>query len=172
MSKRLNQTIVENASVSSIKSGSLVLKYSGAQISLTNPAGKLTLLGKSYNKKTNWEPPQSGYDQDQNFTRVGDREFVVFRDGTRKLARRYDAGSNDFVYTRLGKSFMNQRKTLQEYVLSLPIIVSGKNKRTGASYSRIGYLPHQALGVNNLRPPYTYTTCAFFNPAASRVRSL
>ena len=73
MMKRLNQAISENASVTTLKSGSLALTFTGGRIGLTNPQGKLTANGKAYSKKKpEWSPPQSGYDADQNLTRVSD----------------------------------------------------------------------------------------------------
>ena len=59
---RLQKAIDENVSVTSLKSGSQSLVYSGGRIQIATPSGKLTVAGKAYYKKIGQTPPNGAYD--------------------------------------------------------------------------------------------------------------
>ena len=148
---RLQKFIDEKVPVTTLKSGSLALRHSTGRILISNPAGQLTKLGKAFYKKSGEEQPHSGYDLQQTLVREHDKEYIIFKNGKRKLARTYHPEENDFKYTRIGRSFVAKRKSLDEYILQIPVKVIGTNKKTGAKYERNGFLPHVALGLGELK---------------------
>ena len=130
------------------RSGRIVLKAPGGTVGLASAAGKLTNAGKRYYEKTGKERPNAGYDPSRGLDRDGAKEYVAFRDGSRRLARTWDPSTNDFLYTKLGKSFFAARGEVEEFVVHIPVRIFGTNKKTGKKYERTGHLPHQALTGN------------------------
>ena len=153
MTTRLQKAIDENAKIYSLKSGSQSLTFSGGKIQIATPAGKLTKLGKEYYKRTGLAPQRGAYDPQTDLKRKLGREYVVFRDGSEKLARSWDPSENDFKYTRLGRAYFQARGQSEEYILNLPVTITGVNKKTGVKYTRTGYLPHGAIGIGVLKVP-------------------
>ena len=150
---RLQTAIEENATITVLKNGAQVLETSVGRIKIVTPAGKLTAQGKKYYNSTGQVPQSGAFDPQRQLVRVKQREFVVFRDSKQRLARTWDPGLNDFKYTRLGKQYFTARGETEEYILNLPVTITGQNKKTGRPYSRQGFLPHQALGIGVLTVP-------------------
>ena len=125
------------------RSGSVILKGDNKKrYTLATPQGKLTALGKHY-YDSKGEKFQPDYD-DQELTRVGNKEYIVMRDGSRRLARTLVDGE-EFTYTKLGKAFVQRKKEVSEFIVHVPILIRGRNKKTGAPYERVGHVPHTAI---------------------------
>ena len=154
--KRVDQKIIQGGVVKVLPSGSHVLHTPDSKdIRLVTPAGKLTQAGTHYYEKTGTTPPSGLFDPQRPLLREKDKEFVVLRNGKRRLARTYDPVQDDYRYTRIGKQYF--ANTREEYLLSLPVKISGRNKRTGAPYERTGFLPSDALGLPKLQVDVTLT---------------
>ena len=69
-----------------------------------------------------------------------------------RLVRAYDPAQGDFRYTQLGRAFFADGQ--QEVLASIPVIISGKNKRTQLNYERKASLWHTTLGIE-LKLPMT-----------------
>ena len=151
--KKLQQAIDEGEEVTTLKSGALSLKSSLGRIAIANAAGGLTKLGKEYYKRTGKERPKHGFDPAGELVRDGSKEYVVMKNGKRKLARSWDPVGNQFKYTRTGKKYMKEREEQEEFIIHLPVTVKGVNKKTGKAYTREGMLPHEALSLGELKVP-------------------
>ena len=104
------------------RSGSVILKGDNKKrYTLATPQGKLTALGKHY-YDSKGETFQPDYD-DQELTRVGNKEYIVMRDGSRRLARTLVDGE-EFTYTKLGKAFVQRKKEVSEFIVHVPIIAA------------------------------------------------
>ena len=100
------------------RSGRLVLKTPAGTVGLADSRGKLSAAGRFYFRSTGTPPPNNlGFDQDTPLRKDGPREFVVYRDGSEKLARTWNG--SDFKYTRAGKDYFSETK--QEYIVSIPV---------------------------------------------------
>ena len=129
------------------RSGRLLLKAEdGTSVTLATSAGKLTAPGKRFFEKTN-KSYNSRFDAEVPLVRKGAREYVVMRDGRQRLARTFKEG--DHIYTKTGRSYFKARGTTEEYVLALPVKITGTG-RNGRRYERFGSLPSTAIA--NLGP--------------------
>ena len=141
----LNQ---ETASTSTVAgSGKVLLKSSDGKrrFTLVDEKQKLTDFGKKYYEHTG-ETFQPHYDLEQTLIREKEKEYITFRNGQKKLARRLVDDS--YNYTKIGRSFFRARGDTVEYLAHLPVTITGTNSKTGKKYTRIGHLPHTALDVS------------------------
>ena len=72
------------------RSGRSILKGDGSSIALADAKGKLTAAGKYYYAKTGKERPRIGFDENTPLERDGGKEYVRYRDGSLKLARKWN----------------------------------------------------------------------------------
>ena len=137
------------------RSGRLILRGAGkSSVTLADARGKLTEAGRHYFESTGKAKPRVGFDEAIPLERSGGREYIKYRDGSLKLARTWNPGKSDFVYTRLGKRYFELRGEVEEYVVHLPVVIDGRNKKTGAAYQRFGHLPHSAIsGLGTIKIP-------------------
>ena len=139
--RKINKHIAETPEIEATtiaRSGRVVLKTPVGQVALLTTAGQLTEAGKYYYEKTGKDRPHSGFDPSQPLARDGHREYIVMRNNKKRLARRWDAGESDFVYTNLGKQYFGLRKEVEEYVAMLPIRIQGKTKRRARLTNALG----------------------------------
>ena len=100
------------------RSGRLVLKTATGSIGLADARGKLTAAGTHFYAKTGRTKPSTlGYDPNTPLAKDGAREFIVKRDGTRKLARTWDVGKGDFKYTAAGRGYF--QGVHEEYIIHI-----------------------------------------------------
>ena len=131
------------------RSGSVILRGESKRLKLSDGA-KLTPAGKYYFKKQGVEWT-GGFDPERPLKREGGKEFVVYRDGTQRLARTLRGG--DFSYTRIGKQYFKARGEHEEFIVSIPVKIQGRG-RNGRRYERFGHLPHMAIsGLASLKVP-------------------
>ena len=156
MSKRKHQALVDEliegqATLHTVKrSGSVILKGGDNKRLKLSDGAKLTAAGKYYyqQKGVEWT---GGFDAQTPLRRVGAREFVVYRDGSQRVARTLSGG--EFKYTRIGKQYFTAWDEHEEYIISIPVRMRGRN-RSNRQYERVGHIPHMAIsGLASLRVP-------------------
>ena len=67
------------------------------------------------------QKPRIGWDENVPLERDGGKEYMVMRDGTRKLARRWTPSISDFSYTQLGKKYFEARGEADKKLPKRPI---------------------------------------------------
>ena len=129
------------------RTGRLILPTGGKNyVSLATSDSKLTPQGKYFFEKTGKTPPVN-----QQVIREGAKEYIMVN-GKRKMIRSWSAEESDFKYTKIGKGFF--KNTLEEFLVHIPVVINGRNKKTGRAYQRFGHLPHLALeGLQELKVP-------------------
>ena len=141
--------------VRSTTSDSMILKGPGGRFTmLTTPAGELTRAGRVYQDRVGEPLPSGGYDVNQTPRRVGNVEFIKTRGGKDRAVRRWDPGSDKFVYTALGRGFYSRRRS--EYVVQVPVNIRGK-RENGTTYDNKGWMPISELGLGNIKLPQNLT---------------
>ena len=102
----VDELLTAGAELQTVKrSGSVILRGESKRLKLSDGA-KLTPAGKYYFKKQGVEWTGE-FDPERLLKREGGKEFVVYRDGTQRLARTLRGG--DFSYTRIGKQYFKAR---------------------------------------------------------------
>ena len=126
---KVRQAIDANIEPTTVaRSGRLVLKTPAGTVGLADSRGKLSAAGEFYFRTSGRAKPNNlGFDKATPLRKDGPREFVVYRDGSEKLARTWNG--SDFKYTRAGKDYFSETK--QEYLVSIPVKIAGRNKKTG-----------------------------------------
>ena len=118
----------------------LILRDGQRYRTLVDASGQRTAAGRKYEQLANTTLPVEGYDASQQPVRQGNAEIIRVR-GREKVVRRYDPASNDWVYTKLGRQFYNQRQV--QWVIKVPAVFSG-TRSNGNPYTRRGYFPVEA----------------------------
>ena len=101
---------------------------------LTRPNGQLTRAGQ-------FCPPNRQFDESQPLIRDGPSDYILTREGARKLVRTLQA-DGQYRLTKLGKAFFKDKYT--EWLAHVPVIIRGR-RRNGNPYERHDYLPVTAL---------------------------
>jgi len=76
------------------------------------------------------------------------------RSGEQRVTRRWDAASQDYVFTKIGKRFYGRLK--RNYVVQVPVRVTGVRKN-GTTYTIRSTLPVAKLGVDRVELPLNLT---------------
>ena len=115
---------------------------------LARADGSLTKSGEFfYGQAEQSQPrPTSQFDYNTPLLKKGPNDYIRTRDGKESLVRSLKADGS-VTLTRLGRLYF-KRKSI-EYVVSVPVIVSGTNKR-GQTVNRTTYLPTDLLGVGQI----------------------
>ena len=51
----------------------------------------------------------------------------------------------DYKYTQMGRAYFEARGEHAEYIVHIPVKITGRNTKTGRRYERLGHLPPQLL---------------------------
>ena len=140
---KISAAVAGDAKPFQTRSGRLWLKGPQGAVSLSDSRGVLTAAGRIYYEGK--EKPRIGFDEQTALHRDGGKEYVINRDGSKKLARRWNPAESDYSYTRIGRQYFEARGEVSEYVVMVPVIISGSNRKTGAPYQRFGHLPHSSF---------------------------
>ena len=114
---------------------------------LARADGTLTKAGEFYYGANPSQPrPTSQFDYNTPLLKRGPNDYIRTRDGKESLVRSLKADGN-VTLTRLGRQYFKRKST--EYVVSVPVQVSGTNRR-GQNVNRSTYLPTDLLGVGQI----------------------
>ena len=118
---------------------------------LAQPDGTTTPLGSFYYRETGARPPTKFLDLDQPLIREGPNDYVLLRNGLKRLVRILQPDGK-FGLTGLGKLFFKDNYT--EYLAHVPVIIRGtrrRGKNAGKPYERTDRLPVNTLGLRLTR---------------------
>ena len=118
---------------------------------LAQPDGTTTPLGSFYYRETGSRPPTKWLDLDQPLIREGPNDYVLLRNGLKRLVRTLQPNGK-FHLTGLGKAFFQDKFT--EYLAHVPVIIRGTRRRgrnAGLAYERPDMLPVTTLGLRQTR---------------------
>ena len=96
-------------------------------------------------------PPTKWLDFNQPLIREGPNDYVLFRNGLKRLVRTLRPNGK-FALTSLGKLFFQDKFT--EYLAHVPVIIRGTRRRgrnAGQRYQRTDMLPVTTLGLRQTR---------------------
>ena len=108
---------------------------------LVRQDGAATPAGEYWSQQTGAALPQ-GIDYAQEPTRIGPSDFIQVR-GKRRRLRTWDPSANAFKYTQFGIKWAAERRV--EVVVSIPVLIQGRNPNSGATWSRRGLLPVEQI---------------------------
>ena len=118
-----------------------------SHVLLARADGTLTKAGEFYYGENSSQPtPTSQFDYNTPLMKRGANDYIRTRDGREALVRSLKADGSVSL-TRLGRSYFKRKQT--EYVVQVPVIVSGTNKR-GKTVNRTTFLPTDLLGVGQI----------------------
>ena len=109
---------------------------------LSRGDGSMTPAGQYFYQTTGRPAPSSQFDRGQPLVKKGAGDYVKTRNGKLALVRKLQPDGTTTV-TRLGKLYFRGGRS--EFVVSVPVIVSGKNAR-GRVQNRMTKLPVDMLG--------------------------
>ena len=137
----------------------------GAYALLSRADGQLTRAGQHYYSHLGLRPPSKDFDYNQPLIREGPNDYILLRNGRKKLVRSLQGGEHRL--TKLGKGFF--RDKFYEYLVHVPVIIRGRRRsgrNAGAGYKRRDWLPVNELGGAMTRHPAHLTE----EQVAQRVR--
>ena len=137
----------------------------GAYALLSRADGQLTRAGQRYYSHLGLRPPSKDFDYNQPLIREGPNDYILLRNGRKKLVRSLQGGEHRL--TKLGKGFF--RDKYYEYLVHVPVIIRGRRRsgrNAGAGYERRDWLPVNELGGAMTRHPAHLTE----EQVAQRVR--
>ena len=149
--------------------GSVVLNLHrgvGAYALLARTDGQLTRAGQYYYSHLGLRPPTKDFDYNQPLTREGPNNYILLRNGQKKLVRSLE-GDGEHRLTKLGKAFF--RDKYYEHLVHVPVVIRGRRRsgrNAGAAYERKDWLPINELGGAMTRRPAGLTE----EQVAQRVR--
>ncbi len=121
----------------------IALKQGRSIVKLVTDEGEPTGAGDYWAAQTGRVLPEGGFMQ-QAATRKGNIESIRLRDGSRGVTRRFDEGTGEYKFTRLGNTYY---KTIRRnYVVTVPVIINGKRK-DGSTYQIKSTMPVSKLGL-------------------------
>ena len=129
------------------KNGAVILKTAGRYHQLVGTSGVKTRLGEYYEQQSSDELPVGGFDPTQSPFREGNTESIRMRSGEERAVRRYDPAENEYVFTKLGKSFYARLK--RNYVVQIPVKIKGKRK-DGSSFNIKSTMLISKMGVDRI----------------------
>ena len=112
----------------------------GAYALLSRADGQLTRAGQHYYSHLGLRPPSKDFDYNQPLIRKGPNDYILLRNGQKKLVRSLQGGEHRL--TKLGKGFF--RDKYYEYLVHVPVIIRGRRRsgrNAGAGYERRDWLP-------------------------------
>ena len=124
----------------------------GAYALLSRADGQLTRAGQHYYSHLGLRPPSKDFDYNQPLIREGPNDYILLRNGRKKLVRSLQGGEHRL--TKLGKGFF--RDKYYEYLVHVPVIIRGRRRsgrNAGAGYERRDWLPVNELGGAMTRHP-------------------
>ena len=77
-----------------------------------------------------------------------EHEYIRTRDGTRHIARTWDAVTREWQYTDIGKQFFADKKV--EYIARIPVVIEGNRRDRGGVYKKRTHLPVEMLGQGKI----------------------
>ena len=114
---------------------------------LARADGTLTKAGEHYYGTNPSQPrPSSQFDYNTPLIKRGGNDYIRTKDGKESLVRSLKSDGK-IVMTRIGMQYFKRKTT--EYVVSVPVIVSGTNKR-GQTVDRKTFLPTDLLGTGQI----------------------
>ena len=141
------RTTVAGATVLSVTHGTNRAGF----VYLAQPDGTTTPLGSFYYRETGSRPPTKWLDFDQPLVRDGPNDYVLERNGLKRLVRILQPNGK-YHLTALGKHFFHDKFT--QYLAHVPVIIRGTRKRgrnAGMPYERTDMLPVNTLGLRQTR---------------------
>ena len=108
----------------------------GAYALLSRADGQLTRAGQHYYSHLGLRPPSRDFDYNQPLIREGPNDYILLRNGRKKLVRSLQGGEHRL--TKLGKGFF--RDKFYEYLVHVPVIIRGRRRsgrNAGAGYERL-----------------------------------
>ena len=151
---KIDAFVASGQQVAKIPSGAVLARQGPRFQTLVTADGERTAAGAFYEQKTSQDLPVGGF-APQAPQRSGDTEFITMRDGLERATRRWDPASQDYKFTKLGKSFYGRLK--RNYVVQVPVKVTGQRKN-GTTYTIRCTLPIAKLGVDRVELPLNLTT--------------
>ena len=130
-------------------SGSVQMVYA----LLSRADGQLTRAGQHYYSHLGLRPPSKDFDYNQPLIREGPNDYILLRNGQKKLVRSLQGGEHRL--TKLGKGFF--RDKYYEYLVHVPVIIRGRRRsgrNAGAGYERRDWLPVNELGGATRHPAH------------------
>ena len=124
----------------------------GAYALLSRADGQLTRAGQHYYSHLGL-PPGKDFDYNQPLIREGPNDYILLRNGQKKLVRSLQGGEHRL--TKLGKGFF--RDKYYEYLVHVPVIIRGRRRsgrNAGAGYKRRDWLPVNELGGATKHPAH------------------
>ena len=152
---KIDAFVASGTQPANVPSGAVLAKQGPRFQTLVTAGGERTAAGEYYEQKTSQELVVGGYDTSQAPQRSGDTEFIRMRDGLERATRRWDPASQDYKFTKLGKSFYGRLK--RNYVVQVPVKITGRRKN-GTTYTIRSTLPIAKLGVDRVELPLNLTT--------------
>ena len=125
----------------------------GAYALLSRADGQLTRAGQRYYSHLGLRPPSKDFDYNQPLIREGPNDYILLRNGQKKLVRSLQGGEHRL--TKLGKGFF--RDKYYEYLVHVPVIIRGRRRsgrNAGAGYERRDWLPVNELGGATRHPAH------------------
>ena len=125
----------------------------GAYALLSRADGQLTRAGQRYYSHLGLRPPSKDFDYNQPLIREGPNDYILLRNGQKKLVRSLQGGEHRL--TKLGKGFF--RDKYYEYLVHVPVITRGRRRsgrNAGAGYERRDWLPVNELGGATRHPAH------------------
>ena len=104
--------------------------------------------GQHYYSHLGLRPPSKDFDYNQPLIREGPNDYILLRNGQKKLVRSLQGGEHRL--TKLGKGFF--RDKYYEYLVHVPVIIRGRQhsgRNAGA-----GWLPVNELGGATRHPAH------------------
>ena len=114
----------------------------GADALLSRADGQLTRAGQHYYSHLGLRPPSKDFDYNQSLIREGPNDYILLRNGQKKLVRSLRAEST-------GQGLLPRK--YYEYLVHVPVIIRGAVGGTGAGYER-GLAAGERAGRRNEAP--------------------
>ena len=152
---KIDAFVASGRHVANTPSGAVLARQGPRFQTLVAAEGERTEAGAYYEQKSSQELHLGGYDTSQAPQRSGDTEYVMMRSGEQRATRRWNPASQDYKFTKLGKSFYGRLK--RNYLVQVPVKVTGQRKN-GTTYTIRSTLPIAKLGVDRVELPLNLTT--------------
>ena len=135
-------------------SEAIALRADKSIIKLVDDVGGSTAAGRFWAEKSGSELPVGGF-MSQVAERTGNVESIRMRNGERGVTRRWDEGTGEYNFTRLGNQYY---KTLRRnYMATVPVNIQGKRK-DGSTYDIKSSMPVSKLGLLPTTIPLNMTS--------------
>ncbi len=123
---RIDAMITANVVPQRLKgSEGIALKQGRSIVKLVTDEGESTSAGDYWAAQAGQVLPAGGFLQ-QTATRDGNIESIRLRDGSRGVTRRFDEGTGEYKFTRLGNTYY--KTVRRNYVVTVPVVLNGKRK--------------------------------------------